>query len=72
MYTHTHTQKGEGPKNERGDDDEDMSCGTEWGKLHIPQPPNAVMHVALCEDLKTDDAAKQHSSTHAEKGKPLF
>lgn len=45
-------EEGEGHKNERGDD-EDMSHGTQRGKLHIPQPPNVEMHLALSEDLKT-------------------
>lgn len=58
--------RGRGHKNERGDDEDMSSDGTQRGKLHIPQPPITQMHWVFSEDLIMHWTAKQHSSTQKE------
>lgn len=64
--------KKRGQKKER-----DLSKGTQWGgwrggDFTYHNSPNSEMHLALSEDLIIHPAAKQHSSTHADKGKSLL
>lgn len=48
--------------------------GGGWGggSFTYHNSPNSEMHLALFEDLIIHPAAKQHSSTHADKGKSLL
>lgn len=43
-----------------------------WKGFTYHNSPNSEMHLALFEDLIINPAAKQHSSTHADKGRFLL